>query len=214
MDNIAYHLTELEIAKSDNDERYILPNLTEADQVILDIGCGLGQTFIALNCLDRHCIGIDIDDDAIEYGKRSYGDRIEFHLSDAHQLPVDRESIDLVICRVSLPYTNIPQVINQISRALKPNGKLWLTTHKKSMAIKYFKEAWQKNSSWKRKLHVSYILLNGYFFKYFGSLLPYLNGHYESWQDELRMHILLNQAGFESESSSKNGIEYITARKL
>lgn len=214
MSNIDYHLAELDIAKNDNDHRNALPTLLPNEGVILDIGCGIGQTFLALNCLNRRCIGIDIDNEAISYGKRLYGNDIEYHLSKAENLPIESDSCDLVICRVSLPYTNIPKAIKEIRRVLKSNGRLWLTIHDLSLAQSYFKEAWLTKTNWKRKLHVSYILINGYCFKFLGIVFPFLTCSYESWQDYKTMTKFLNKKGFRSEVGLNNSIKYIEAEKL
>jgi hypothetical protein len=53
MGSIEYHLRELEIALDKNDNRKILPNVLDSDKVILDIGCGIGLSFIALDRTDR-----------------------------------------------------------------------------------------------------------------------------------------------------------------
>ena len=64
MGTIDYHKNELKIALDVNNQNRILPELSEDDKVILDIGCGIGQSFIALNCTEgRKCIWIDIDKD-------------------------------------------------------------------------------------------------------------------------------------------------------
>ena len=114
MTSIEYHLQELEIALDKNDPRRILPNVLESDRVILDIGCGIGQSFIALDCTDRICIGIDIDEDALRYGIEKYGNRIQYILSDGSHIPLPSNTCDLVYSRVSFAYTNIPKAIKEI----------------------------------------------------------------------------------------------------
>ena len=214
MSNISYHLTEMEIAKNGDDTRNILPVLHQNDDVVLDIGCRIGQTFVALNCLNRRCIGVDIDPEAINYGKKLYGDNIEFHLSSAEKLPVESESCNLVICRVSLPYTNIPRVLREIKRVLKPNGRVWLTIHDLTLAKSYFLDAWRKDANWKRKLHVIYILLNGYSLKVFGKVFPFINGKYESWQDYNALIKLLYKENLNAKILDNNSLKYIEAKKV
>jgi len=195
--NISYHLEELEIARNSDDDRMVMPTLLKSEKVIMDIGCGIGQTFIALNCTDRTCIGIDIDQEALEYGTEKFGDDIQFILADAKRLPIPADSLNLVFSRVSLPYTNIPQVIKEIKRALKKDGRVWMTLHGQHFAFKYLKEALKTPFNIKQLLHVIYILANGYLLKYFGIVLPFLNGKYESWQDTSAMRKLLSKNGFQ-----------------
>ncbi len=195
MRTIDYHLNELEISLDRNDSRRVLPDILDSDQMILDIGCGIGQSFVALNCTDRTCIGIDIDEDAIRYGIENYGSKIQFILSDAAHIPLPSKTFNLVYSRVSLPYTNIPQVIREIRRVLRGNGRVWMTLHGKSMADKYLKEAISSRNI-KQLIHVIYILINGYLLKYFGFVLPFITGRYESWQDTSAMEKLLTRNGF------------------
>ena len=66
MGSVEYHLEELDIALDASDDRRILPTLLE--HAVMDIGCGIGQTFIAMDCLGKICVGIDVDEDAIRSG--------------------------------------------------------------------------------------------------------------------------------------------------
>ncbi len=196
MDSIEYHRKELEIALDKNDERRILPDILDSDRAILDIGCGIGQSFLAMDCRDKICIGIDIDEDALRYGIDNYGSRIQFILSDASHIPLPSNTFDLVFSRVSLPYTNIPRVIREIRRVLRKGGRVWMILHGRDMAARYLSQA-MRSGGIKRLIHVIYILLNGYLLKYLGVLVPYANGRYESWQDTTAMQKLLGRSGFE-----------------
>lgn len=203
MGSIEYHKRELEIAKSTTDHRSILPNVLDSDKTILDIGCGIGQSFIALDCTDKTCIGMDIDEEAIAYGIEKYGNDIQYILSDAKRIPMPSNGFDLAFSRVSLPYTNIPQVVKEVKRVLKKDGRIWMTLHNWDIANEYWEEA-KKSRNIKRLLHVSYILANGYCLKYFGFLFPFLNGRYESWQDIPAMKKLLTKNGFEVNVTETN----------
>jgi ubiquinone/menaquinone biosynthesis C-methylase UbiE len=195
---IDYHLCELEVALNATDERRIVPTLLDSEKTILDVGCGIGQTFIALNCTDRTCIGLDVDKEVLRYGMTNYGHRIQFVCSDAKAIPTVAETFDLVFCRVSLPYTNIPTVIREIRRVLKTPGRVWMTLHSRDTAINYLKESVSPRLTLKRFVHVLYILLNGYLLKYFGIVVPFVNGKFESWQDSSTMEKLLRRNGFEA----------------
>lgn len=196
MGSIEYHLRELKIALDKNNESWILPNILDSDKAVLDIGCGIGQSFIALDCTDRICIGLDIDEDAVRYGIENYGSKIHFILSDAKHIPLPSNTFNLVYSRVSLPYTNIPRVIKEMRRVLRTDGRVWVTLHSKGTAIKYLEEAVSSRNI-KRLIYVTYILINGYFLKYFGMVLPFINGRYESWQSTSSIKQLLVRNGFE-----------------
>ena len=59
--HLAYHLEELRIALADGDERRVLPRVLDGESTILDVGCGIGQSLVALGTDGRRCIGIDVD---------------------------------------------------------------------------------------------------------------------------------------------------------
>jgi ubiquinone/menaquinone biosynthesis C-methylase UbiE len=196
MSSVEYHLEELRIALDETNANRVLPEILATDKAVLDIGCGVGQMFVALNMTGVcRCTGLDIDEEALRYGIEQHGDTINFILADAKRIPLPGAIFDLVVSRVALPYTNIPKVIKEIRRVLKPGGRVWLTLHEKNTADGYVADAW-RDKNCKRLLHVYYILANGFLFKYFGWVLPYLNGRYESWQDAEAMRRLLSRHGF------------------
>ena len=194
MSNLEYHLQELEIAKDINDSRRTLPDLLPSDQVIVDIGCGIGQTFIALECTDRTCIGIDVDAEVINYGIEHFGADIDFYLTDAINIPLQSNSVDLVISRVALPYTNIPKVLKSVRRVLKEDGRIWFTIHSDELVKGWLKKA-VKKKNYKDVIHKVYVRMNGYLLKNFGVLIPFVNGNYESWQDEEAIIKILKRNG-------------------
>jgi len=196
MGSIEYHRKELEIALDKNDNRRILPNVLDSDKIILDIGCGIGQSFIALELTDRICIGIDIDKDAIKYGIDNFGSKIHFVLSDAKHIPLRSNMLNFVYSRVSLPYTNIPKVIKEMRRLLRNDGRVWMTLHSRDFVVKNFKEAISSRSI-KQLIKATYALINGYLLKYFGIVFPIRSGRYESWQDTSAIKQLLIRNGFE-----------------
>lgn len=202
MSTVDYHLKELNIALDAEDPRRALPELGAGDQVVLDIGCGIGQSLLALQ--NPHCrrIGIDVDHEAIRYGRDVFGHELELHVAPAERLPVADQSCDLVFSRVALPYTHIPRALREMRRVLKPGGRVWITLHNRSVAGEYWHGALE-TLNLKRLLHVLYILLNGYMLKYLGLLLPFVNGHYESWQDIETMTRLLEQLHFEVRSEQR-----------
>lgn len=211
MSSIDYHLSELEIAKDLNNKSRNLPTILPIDKVIMDIGCGIGQTFLALECTDRKCIGIDVDDEAIAYGIEHYGDVIDFFRADATEIPCPSNNVDLIFSRVALPYTDIPLVIKEIKRVLNDNGRIWLTLHSKILVKSWLKAA-IKERNIKDIIHKSYVLLNGYLLSYFGFLLPFITGKYESWQGAKAIIGLLNKNGIDAHEVRMGGQLIIEGR--
>lgn len=190
MGSLEYHLNELEIAKDEGNSKRIMPEILPTDKIILDIGCGIGQTFVALECTDRICIGLDVDEEAIKYGLEHFGDKIQFLLSDSNQIPIPSDCVDLIFSRVSLPYTNIPVVVKEMSRLLRKDGRVWMTFTSKAQIKEKLKRVF-KEGNVIDFLHKTYVLLNGYVLKYFGFCIPFINGKYETWQDVDAMSKLL-----------------------
>ena len=200
---IRYHLAELECATDLSNPKRLLPDLSETDQVILDIGCGIGQSFLALGCLDRNCIGVDIDEEAIAYGRSHFGDRVEYFVAEAAQLPIESGTVDLVISRVTLPYTNLSPAIGEVRRVLRDGGRIWITLHSREMVLGWLRQS-LRSRNLRGSVQRAYSLLNGYAFKHFGLLFPYFNGKYESWQDVPAILRLLAKHGFEARQVRSN----------
>ena len=196
MGTIDYHLMELEIALSADDDRRAVPSVGDSDAVIVDIGCGIGQTLVALDCShSKTCIGIDVDRGALTFGTRRVGHAVRFLCCDAATLAIASGVADLVFSRVALPYTDIPRVIREIRRVLKKEGRVWFALHGRAMACRALqKEIYALNL--RRSLYATYVLLNGYVLKYLGFVIPYGRGKYGSWQDMATMRRLLIRQGF------------------
>lgn len=123
--------------KCDAASRYLLFDAVKHLKIgrVLDIGCGAGQElFPFLEKTDAFCVGVDI---AAETGKitnevfagKSFSARAGFARSKGESLPFERESFDVVLCRVALPYMNNRQTIAEVARILKPKGVFLLKTH-------------------------------------------------------------------------------------
>jgi len=196
MGRIEYHQEELKIALDRGDERRVLPEILNSDRVILDIGCGIGQSFMALDTTNRICIGLDVDEDAVRYGIEHHGHKVQFILADAAHIPLPSNTLNLVFSRVSLPYTNIPKVVKEIRRVLQSDGRVWMTLHGKQMTDRQLREALRAGNM-KQLVRAIYTLANGYLLKHLGIVVPFITGRFESWQDISAMKSLLIKNGFE-----------------
>jgi ubiquinone/menaquinone biosynthesis C-methylase UbiE len=199
---IDYHLQELAIALDENDVRRVLPQVFAADRAILDVGCGIGQSLLTMGGSDRLRVGVDIDEESVRFGESRYGGDILFAVSDARQLPLPPAMFDLVFSRVALPYTDVPQTLREMCRVLRPGGRVWLTLHGRSVVLGYMAEALRARQP-KRLLHATYSLMNGYLLKYFGVVVPFITGRYESWQDPQAIRELLIREGLKVEVQLK-----------
>ena len=210
-----YQMAELKIALASRADGHNRPILEDRDRAILDIGCGVGQTFIAWRDVDGHqlcrrfCVGMDVDAAAI----RSIIDanRGQFHgvLQGAEHIPYPDDTFDLVMSRVSLPYTDIPKVLREIRRVLKPGGRVWMTLHSRERALADLRAA----KGIKATLQRAYVLANGYCLNWFGFLVP-AGSKVESWQDTDWMIEQIERLGFKATSNTVDGHTVIEGRLL
>lgn len=193
---ILYHLNELEIANDPDSPHHVMPRFYEKDHDVLDIGCGIGQTFIASSLRrDKNLVGIDVDGESLSYGRRNFN-FIHFARGTGDCLPFKSNSFDCVISRVSLPYTNIPKALLEIKRVLKNKGRVWFTLIPLSLTLLRLKKT-ILNFRVKEFIFLNYVIANGILFSLFGKVLAFPVGKkYESFQSELGIRRALENAGF------------------
>jgi len=211
---IDYHLTELERARHVASTHYAMPEFLDTDQAILDIGCGIGQTFVASEKIHgKLLVGLDVNLKCLDYG-RSQFDYIEYVHGSAEHLPFRGQAFDLVIARVSLPYTDIYHSVSDAHRVLKPNGRVWLTLHPFSMTMKELIHAIAQFDV-KEIVLRSYVLIHGVIFHLFGKQFSLFNKRYESFQTIGRMRRVMKYAGFQDVFvGMRDGRFMVTGRKV
>lgn len=127
----------------DNDsyqKALILPNLIRLVEArkgerIVDLACGQGFFAKEFAKLGAKVTGVDISPELIEIAKR---DKFaEYHVSPAHKLGfLQNLTIDKVLLVLSLQnIENANEVIKEVSRVLKPKGKLFLVINHPAFRI-------------------------------------------------------------------------------
>lgn len=110
--------------------RFLLPHLKENFH-LLDCGCGPGSITVDLaEFLKKgHVSGIDLDSSQFLWGQNEAHRRgienLSFYEGDAHSLPFDDETFDVVFTHAML--WTVPQpllALNEMKRVLKPGGLL------------------------------------------------------------------------------------------
>lgn len=97
-------------------------------KVILDAGCGTGQTSAFLT-QQYGCkvVAIDTSEMMVEKAKRRFSSlnlNIETKQGNIERLPFDNETFDIVLSESVLAFTQFPSSLREINRVLKPTGKL------------------------------------------------------------------------------------------
>lgn len=101
----------------------------ESDVLEIACGSGIGLGYISKNA--NKVIGGDIDLDLLSYAKKTYEGSPEVSVIelDAHKLPFEDNSFDLVIIFEAIYYFPIIQdVLDEVNRVLRKGGKLIIST--------------------------------------------------------------------------------------
>jgi ubiquinone/menaquinone biosynthesis C-methylase UbiE len=213
-DNIDYHLRELEIARDATSLHHQLPALRNGERRVLDVGCGIGQSLIALDdAIARKLVGIDVNRSALDYGKRHFTN-IAYVEATAEALPFTDGAFDFVISRVTLPYTVFERSFSEIARILAEDGRIWVTLFRPSEVLSYLRNAIVK-LAFKDVVFQLYALANGVVFHCFAKQfrLPF-NGACESFQTRSSMRRVLGRYGFRDIEFEVKGRAFLcSARK-
>ena len=186
----AYHDDELQIALDPANPHRAVP-LTDNAESVLDIGCGAGQTLVAIGNHKRR-VGVDVDVEALRCGlSGTLTSGIRVAAAQGEYLPFSDRTFDFVYSRVALPYMNIPAALAEMHRVLRPGGRLWLTLHTIDIPAAQF-----RRGNLKGRIYAVYTVLNGLWFHVSGRTFHFLRGLCESIQTERGMRIALSRAGF------------------
>lgn len=115
--------------KNSREGQFILKQLPKnlKHKVILDIGCGLGESTVFLAQRGGKVTGIDISSKALNVGKRlaklhKVSNLTNFKIGDIQKLPNKSASIDIVIGKAVLHHVDLSKAIKEVERVLKPGG--------------------------------------------------------------------------------------------
>ena len=148
----------IENGKNSYQRNLILPNLirlleVKKGEVIVDLACGQGFFAREFTKLGAKVIGADISPELIEIARHLPGEQgrhaqeknqpVEYHVAPSDKLDfLHDKSVDKVIIILSLQnIENVNDVIKEVSRVLKSNGKLFMVLNHPAFRI-------PKESSW------------------------------------------------------------------
>ncbi|MGD9162316.1 MAG: methyltransferase domain-containing protein [Desulfobacteraceae bacterium] len=126
--------------------------------VCVDAGSGGGYLGLALACItDLDFIFLDLSEKMLEraeYNIKNAGlqGRAKTLHADVHKIPMENESVDLVISRGSIPFWNNPvAALGEMYRILAPGGKVYVGTGRGTQEVREQVEAKRKEMG--EKLH-------------------------------------------------------------
>ena len=96
---------------------------------VLEIACGSGQGLGYLAKRAKRVVGGDYDEKIVRKAQKHYGNRVEIRQLDAHCLPFENQSFDLVLLYEAIYYLAEPhKSILEVSRVLKDDGLFIICT--------------------------------------------------------------------------------------
>lgn len=200
----AYHLNHLQVTPQ------TLPEVPPNARLVLDVGCGAGQTIHHLQVRDGvRVYGVDVDPQALSLRPET----VRATRAAGESLPFAEGTFDLVYAKLALPYMNIPLALMEWHRVLRPGGTLWVTIHPWRWAWKYFLAAVRQRAL-TATLYRGYILLNGLSFSLVGLVRPFpFTRRIESYQTETTMTLALARVGFRDITATQAQQCIVTAKK-
>jgi len=163
---LAYNIAEFMIQIENRNIFSVLEQLNILPgEVVLDVGCGAGQTLFALADKEPSlALGMDADRAHLKIAQSfashfplSHG-RFAFQQGDGSSLPFKNASIDVLIYRGVLHYLDIHQAFQEIARVLRPGGRIFIH----ALGIRFFTTK-VVESELARKLFGLFVILNGIF---------------------------------------------------
>lgn len=97
---------------------------------IVDIGCGSGVQLEEIGRKEfTRALGIDVNLNAVLYGRKKGLKNTDFIIADAQHLPLKASSVDQIVCAEIIEHIKEPNhLIQEISRILKEGGEVVITT--------------------------------------------------------------------------------------
>ena len=106
-----------------------LAALAQSDWVLGDLGCGTGETSVALASFVQHVIGVDASAAMLQAARKRLQpfDNVELRRGDLEALPIDDARLDAATLMLVLHYVPEPErAMSEVARVLKPGGRVIL----------------------------------------------------------------------------------------
>jgi ubiquinone/menaquinone biosynthesis C-methylase UbiE len=124
-----------ELVEAEHLVRYLWAAGAVEDREVLDAGCGTGYgcALLAEHGGARHCLGVDISEEAVAEARAAHGsdERLEFEVGDVTALALPDASVDVVTCFETIEHvTGEAQrlLLGECARVLRPGGALLLSS--------------------------------------------------------------------------------------
>lgn len=110
--------------------RYKSVTQATKSKVVLDIASGAGYGTKLISESAKLVYGIDYSKEAIAYAEKNYcAENIVYKVGDAHNIPLDDNSIDVVVSLETIEHLKDPKkFISEVKRVLKKDGQFIVST--------------------------------------------------------------------------------------
>ena len=143
---------------------YVFPEYVAGARV-LDVGFGHGEQM--LNLLARGCDAIGVEyNPALARAGRFKG--LNVCLASAERLPFRTASMDGLVCKVVVPYTDEAVAIGEIARVLKPNAVARVSYQGLGYSLRYL----LRGPDWKKRVYAVRVIANTAGYRLTGRRLP------------------------------------------
>jgi ubiquinone/menaquinone biosynthesis C-methylase UbiE len=169
---------------------------------VLDLGCGAGQELLPFAVeLGAVCVGVDVADEVGLAGRELFAGqapnaRVSFLRSEAESLPFLKNSFDVVICRLALPYTDNAQCLSEVERVLRPGGIFLLKTHHARYYLRKLQDGLRRLQLCSA-LHAGRVLIAGFIYLVSGQQPRATLPSRETFQTVALLRRELERLGFE-----------------
>lgn len=137
--------------QSEHYHRYLFALSFCTDKDVLDVASGEGYGSACLSQVARSVVGVDADANTIDFANSNYlSDRVSFKRGRAQKLPIEDQSVDVVVSFETLEHFAEHELFGQeIKRVLRPGGLLIISSPNRTV---YTEEAKYNNEFHVREL--------------------------------------------------------------
>jgi SAM-dependent methyltransferase len=135
------------------------------DARVLDVGFGSGEQMRRLRTRGCRAVGLEIDPGLARNARRAF---LPVFRARAEHLPIQTASMDGVVCKVVIPYTEESTAIAEIARVLRPGGTARVSYHGAGYFLRYL----LTDANWKVRFYGLRTLVNTFIYRCTGGRLP------------------------------------------
>lgn len=113
--------------------RYYWASKFVSGKQVLEVGCGPGLGLGWVSCHAERLVAGDITEESLALAKKHYGSRVYLVRLDAHKLPFNDNSLDIVVCVAAIIYIDLHVFLDECHRVLRRRGTLFINTPNKDL---------------------------------------------------------------------------------